>query len=67
MSIQNLDVVTLALAKDGGGGGGGGTNNYNDLSNQPRVNGVTLIGNKTSQDLGISVTGTYSNGNLTLT
>ena len=66
MSIQNLDVVTLALAKDGGGGGGG-SDSYNPLKDKPQVNGITLIGNKTSQDLGISVTGTYSNGNLTLT
>lgn len=35
------------------GGGGTGTNNYDDLSNQPQINGVTLTGNKTSADLGI--------------
>lgn len=37
-----------------GGGGGGGTDNYNDLINQPKVNGITLVGNKTSDDLGIN-------------
>lgn len=36
-----------------GGGGGGGTSNYNDLSNKPKINGVTLDGNKTSDDLNI--------------
>lgn len=36
-----------------GGGGGGGTSNYNQLSNKPSINGVTLSGNKTSADLGI--------------
>ena len=29
------------------------SNNYNDLSNKPSINDVTLIGNKTSKDLGI--------------
>lgn len=37
-----------------GGGSGGGTTNYNDLSNKPSINGVELLGNKTSNDLGIS-------------
>lgn len=36
-----------------GGGGGGGTDNYNDLINQPKINGITLVGNKTTSDLGI--------------
>lgn len=29
----------------------GGTNNYEYLINQPKINDVTLIGNKTSSDL----------------
>ena len=29
------------------------TTNYNDLANKPSINGVTLVGNKTSEDLGI--------------
>lgn len=33
----------------------GGTTDYNDLSNQPSINGVKLTGNKTTQDLGIAV------------
>ena len=36
--------------------GSGGTSNYNDLSNKPSVNGVTLSGNKTSSDLGLQPT-----------
>lgn len=32
---------------------GSGTNNYNDLINRPKLNNVTLTGNKTSADLGI--------------
>ena len=47
------DEVLLALIKKNSGGGGSGTNNYNDLSNQPKINGNTLIGNKTASDLGL--------------
>ena len=38
------------------GGGGEGTNNYNDLivSTLPKINGVTLKGNKTTEQLGIN-------------
>ena len=39
---------------EGGGGGGGGTYNYNQLTNQPQVNGNVLKGNKTSNDLGLA-------------
>lgn len=31
--------------------GGGGTTNYDDLENKPQINGVELIGNRTSGDL----------------
>lgn len=33
--------------------GGGGTTNYNNLVNKPSINGVTLQGNKTTEELGI--------------
>lgn len=36
------------------GGGGGGTSDYSQLSNKPSINGSTLIGNKTSADLGLA-------------
>lgn len=39
----------------GSGSGGSGTNNYNSLNNKPRINGVTLSGNKTTSDLRIEV------------
>lgn len=29
-----------------------GTNNYNELINKPKINGVTLIGDKTLNELG---------------
>lgn len=31
------------------------SNNYNDLINKPKVNGVTLVGEKTLEDLGINI------------
>jgi hypothetical protein len=34
-------------------GGGGGTSDYTDLDNKPKVNNVTLSGNKTSAQLGL--------------
>ena len=36
------------------GGGGGGTTNYNNLNNLPNINGVTVKGNLTLEDLGIT-------------
>jgi hypothetical protein len=42
---------------DGGGtsgGGGGGTNDYTELVNKPKINSITLQGNKTSADLGLA-------------
>lgn len=35
--------------------GGGGTSNYEELDNLPKINGITLIGNKTASDLGINI------------
>lgn len=35
-------------------GGGSGTNNYNDLEGKPKINNVTLEGNKTSSELGLT-------------
>ena len=51
-----MDLITLALARKSSGGGGGGgsaTDNYNDLSNKPQIDGVELSGDKTLADLGI--------------
>lgn len=47
------------VKKHSGGGGGGGTSNYNELSNKPKINGVELIGNKTSEDLNIKSVRTF--------
>lgn len=35
------------------GSGGGGSSNYNDLSNKPQINSVTLSGNKSGADIGL--------------
>ena len=37
----------------GGGGGTGGTTDYNALDNKPQIEGNTLTGNKTADDLGL--------------
>ena len=39
--------------KAGSGSGTGGTTNYNNLSNKPQLNGVTLEGNKTLDQVGV--------------
>ena len=38
---------------EAGGSGAGGTSNYNDLSNKPKINGVEVSGDKTSDDYGV--------------
>lgn len=49
-------VEELLLELDTGGGGGG-TTDYNQLSNKPTLNGVTLQGNLKSAD--VKVEGDY--------
>ena len=49
-----MDLLEIAITKQlVGGGGGSGTDNYNELSNQPKINDVTLSGNKTASALGL--------------
>jgi hypothetical protein len=54
LTVQNLDgmniikIVGVSL-----GSGGGGTSDYPQLTNKPQINSVTLVGNKTSSDLGV--------------
>ena len=48
----NMDsAITVSSIEEGGGGSG--TSNYNELDNKPQINGVTLVGNKSSADLNI--------------
>lgn len=35
--------------------GSGGTGDYNELTNKPQINGVTLVGNLTTEDLNIDI------------
>lgn len=51
---QNLVAAINEAAQSGGGGGGGGTTNYNSLTNKPQINGHTLSGNQTAQQLGLA-------------
>lgn len=61
--LNNVIYAGGSKPKGGEGGGGGtGTSNYADLTNKPRINGVTLIGDKTTEDLGIVISGGSDNG-----
>ena len=51
--VLGIGIDGMVTPVDGTGGGSGGTTNYNDLTNKPSINGVTLEGNKTSADLNI--------------
>ena len=39
---------------------------YEKMRNLPQINGNTLIGNKTTAQLGIGIVGTYANENLNI-
>ena len=58
--IKTLRQIITKLENLPSGGGGGGTDNYNDLNNKPQINGVTLSGNKTTSQLGITVPSPYT-------
>lgn len=52
--ITREEMYLDYLCKNGiGGGGTGGTTNYNQLTNRPQINGTTLEGNLTAEDLGL--------------
>ena len=48
MSMSRKPKITLKVQR-----GGGGTNNYNALVEKPSINGVTLIGDKSIEELGV--------------
>lgn len=58
--ICREEIYLKQIAENGIGGGSGGTTNYTALSNKPSINGVTLTGNLTSADLGITSGGSSS-------
>lgn len=52
ITIEN-NVISAA------GGGTGGTSDYDSLTNRPKINNVTLTGNKSLDDLGIQAKGNF--------
>ena len=54
--VEPISHTEQIIATYGGGSGSSGTTNYNDLTNKPSINGITLTGNKTPLDLGITFT-----------
>lgn len=54
MRADDVYAILNKRMKEGGGGGTGGTTNYNSLTNKPSINGVTLTGALTLQQLGIA-------------
>lgn len=56
--LADIQTIGDGLSLDNGElsatGGSGGTSDYNDLENQPSINNITLVGNKSLSDLGIA-------------
>lgn len=63
-NLNTTDKSSLvgAINEAAQSGGGGGTSDYSQLSNKPSINGVTLSGNKTTSDLGITIPSAQSSG-----
>lgn len=59
-------VESLLIDLINQGGGGGGTTDYNDLQNKPTIDGNTVQGDMTAQDLGLTPTPTYDPNDETL-
>lgn len=60
--------ITAWILNKSSGGGGTVEKDYNKLDNKPTINGHTIVGNQTSESLGIptDIVGTYSNENLSI-
>lgn len=55
--LADIQSIGDGLSLDNGelsATGGGGTSDYDDLENQPSINNITLVGNKSLSDLGIA-------------
>lgn len=52
--VDNNEPIEIEVEDVIQTGGGGGTTNYNLLTHKPSINGVTLSGDKSLDDLGIS-------------
>lgn len=63
--LSTNDLTDELLQKIQNAGDSSFDGNYNSLINQPQVNGITLTGNKTLEDLGITQAITDAIGNVT--
>jgi hypothetical protein len=59
---SRVEEYLLAI-KEQGGGGGGGTTDYNALDNKPSINGTTLQGDLTLEDIGAASNGSKNTYN----
>lgn len=59
-------IYKNGISYGGGKSSSGGTTDYEDLENQPKINNITLIGNKTAAELGIDSKPTYDAEHTTL-
>ena len=64
ITVSALDVTEMlapsggnSSGSSGGSSGGSGVSDYDELTNRPRINGVTLTGNKTAAQLGLMESG----------
>lgn len=53
-ALKVRPIGNMGGGTGGGTGGSTGTKNYIELLNKPRINGVELVGNKTSEQLGLT-------------
>lgn len=51
ISLDTDQYGNITISSTGGTSTGTGSSNYELLSNKPKINGITVIGNKTSEDL----------------
>ena len=58
------DGSWVKIVSGGGGGGGGGVTDYNQLTNKPQINNITLEGNKTSDDIDVTPEAQVTGENL---
>lgn len=51
---EEIDEIIAKVISGGGGSRPSGTTNYNDLENKPSIEGVTLIDDKTFEQLNLN-------------
>lgn len=58
--VKGMYICNIVGSRRGNNSGSSGTDNYNLLKNKPKINGVTLEGNKTLEQLGIESSEDYT-------